>query len=325
MPDLQLLSATAPSQLATARALLAEIERADGASPVSDQALLAAAQGSRELFLITQAGTWATAEIGGDKEVGVGEVGVGVIGEGEIDLALLPNHRGVEAEATALRLLLARTAGDVRCWVHGDRPETEAALAGAGFSPARSLYRMALDPDLLPADGVRALDLPAPAGYSLRGYGTAAGDDAAWVAVNAAAFATHPEQGRITVAQFAQMRQESWFDPEDLILLDAGSELAGSTWVKTLRGGEAGGEAVSCELYAVGVRPAHAGKGLGRLLLKATLARMAEHAPGAVTLYVDGDNTAAVGLYESARFTIDSRSRQWLRPGTGNPSVTMEP
>lgn len=245
---------------------------------------------------------------------------MGVVGDGEVDLALLPAFRTPAFEASALRLILAQSSGEVRSWVHGERPSTEAALTAEGFAPVRSLFRMALDPDLLPTDGVRALELPAPAGLSLRAFGTAPGDEEEWVAANAAAFATHPEQGRITVADFATMREEAWFDREDLILLDAGRELAGSTWVKTLR--EAGG--VSCELYAVGVRPSYAGRGLGRLLLRATLARMAEHAPAEVTLYVDGDNVAAVGLYESAGFTIDSRSKQWLRPDLSSPNARMD-
>lgn len=309
----QLLSAqnsASPEEVwAEARRLLAEIERADGASPVSDQAMIAAAQGTRELFLVM---------------LGAAAVGVGVAGEGEIDLALLPEHRAPEVEAGAFKLLLSHSSGDVRTWVHGDRPATAEALSSAGFVPARSLFRMALDPDLLPAAGVRALDLPAPDGLTLRAYGTAEGDDAAWVAANAAAFATHPEQGRITVADFAQMRAEPWFDSEDLILLDAGDQLAGSTWVKTLRGEGGKPGSVACELYAVGVRPSYAGRGLGRLLLDVTLARMAEHGPESVTLYVDGDNEPAVGLYESAGFTVDSRSMQWLKTDSASPSVRMD-
>lgn len=300
---------------ADAQLILAEIERATGASPISDQALLAVSQGARQLLMITRAdeepSTAAPASAA---------IGVGVIGEGELDLALLPEHRTPENEARALRTLLTHASGELRSWVHGDQPSFAQSLATAGFTPARSLYRMALDPDLLPAGAGPALALPVPVGLALRAYGTAEGDDAAWVAANAAAFASHPEQGRITVEDFARMRQEPWFDASDLLLLDAGSELAGSTWVKTLRD-EAG---VSCELYAVGLRPEYAGRGLGRLLLQATLARMAEHTPERVTLYVDGDNTAAVGLYESAGFTIDSRSMQWLRPDSGVASVRMD-
>ncbi|MBP1327164.1 mycothiol synthase [Leucobacter exalbidus] len=318
MSNPQLHAVTQPESLAHARALLTEIELADGASPVSDQAMLAAAAGLRELFLIT-----AGDPLPASHSIPADLAGVGIIGEGELDLAIIAGLRSPEFTAQTLRLLLERAPGEVRSWVHGDRPETDAALTAAGFHPARSLYRMALDPDLLPTDQVAPLALPTPAGLRLRAFGAEASvdaDAAAWVAANAAAFATHPEQGRITVADFAQMRLEPWFDSDDLLLLDAGGELAGSTWVKTLRDG---GD-VSCELYAVGVRPSYAGQGLGKLLLRATLARMAEHRPSAVSLYVDGDNSTAVGLYERAEFTIDSRSRQWLRPDLGTPSDRMD-
>lgn len=313
-------STPAAAQLVQARSVLAEIECSDGASPVSDQAMLAVVQGSRSLILVAADDAHTGVQSAPAAASNDVPVAVGVVGEGEIDLAILPEFRTSSFEAATLHLLLSRASGELRSWVHGDRPGIEATLAAAGFAPARSLYRMALDPDLIPRDGMLALDLPVPAGFTLRSFGTAPGDDAAWVAANAAAFATHPEQGRITVADFATMREEPWFDPEDLILLDAGDELAGSTWVKTLR--EAG--TVACELYAVGVRPSYAGQGLGRLLLNVTLARMAEHAPASVTLYVDGDNAAAVGLYESAGFTIDSRSKQWLRPDMSAPNATME-
>ncbi|MHA3682756.1 mycothiol synthase [Leucobacter sp. HY1908] len=311
---------------AVAQRILAEIEQADGASPVSDQALLAVSQGARRLLLIAPDGSELDgAKLDGAKLDGAA-IGVGVIGEGELDLALLPAHQTPEDTGAALRTLLAHAAGSLRSWVHGDREVIARALAAAGFTPARSLYRMALDPDLLPAGAGPALALPTPAGLALRAYGTEPGDDDAWVVTNAAAFASHPEQGRITVEDFARMRQEPWFDSGDLLLLDAGDELAGSTWVKTLRsdGHATGGDEVSCELYAVGVRPEYAGRGLGRLLLDATLARMAEHAPARVTLYVDGDNTAAVRLYETAGFTIDSRSMQWHRPDSGAASARMD-
>lgn len=317
MSALHLVFADSSESRAQARSLIAEVERADGASPISDQALIATEQGSRTLLLLMQHSTAAVSER---------VCGVGVVGEGELDLALLPEFRSPEIETEALQLLLTRATGEQRFWVHGERPATEAALTNAGFVPARSLYRMALDPALLPTGQTRALDLTPPAGFSLRAYGTATNDDAAWVAANAAAFATHPEQGRITIADFAQMRQEPWFDSADLILLDAGDQLAGSTWVKTLRDtdDQATEPGVTCELYAVGVRPEYAGKGLGRLLLDVTLARMAEHAPHEVTLYVDGDNTAALRLYESAAFTVDSSSRQWLLAETGTPNATID-
>lgn len=331
-----------------AKPIIARAEQADGSSPVSDQAILAATQGQRELLLFSE----AEAEQAHDAQGGSGEqppVAVAILGQGELDLVVDPPARGRGVGTAALRELLtlprAAEAGPDRepgllAWAHGENPAATALLRGAGFAAVRSLYRMALDPSLLPARTADPFAVEFPAGYELRAFdadraastghgagqpgdaGTEAGaeapadagaDASAWVAVNARAFATHPEQGRVTLADFALMRAEDWFDPNDLFLLAApeGEDLAGFTWVKTLRDGER----TETELYAIGVDPAQAGRGLGRALLDVTLARMAQHAPERVTLYVDGENERAVHMYEAAGFTIDSRSTQWRGPG----------
>ncbi|RGE18784.1 mycothiol synthase [Leucobacter sp. wl10] len=290
-----------------AREVVAAAESFDGASPLSDQAMLAAARGRRALLLFSEPGR------------SVRPAAVGVIGQGELDLVVRPEDRGRGIGSTALRLLLEHETGELLAWAHGENPAAETLLRGAGFDPVRSLYRMALDPALLPGDGRDPLALPAPPGLRLRAFEPdRPADAAAWVRANAAAFADHPEQGRITEADFALMRQEEWFDPADLILLadDDSGELAGSTWIKAV-----GAEA---ELYAVGVRPEYAGRGLGRLLLDVTLARMAQHSPERVTLYVDGENERAVRMYEHASFTLDSRSRQWRRRALSEVDARMD-
>lgn len=306
--------------------LLSRAEAHDGSSPVSDQAMLAVSQGQRELFLFRSASGTVVA--------------AGIIGQGELDLVVDPEHRSHGVGTAALELLLehnrAGSSGNILAWAHGVNPAANALLERAKFTPVRSLYRMALDPDLLPAAGS---PVTLPAGFTLRNFDPSRpGDAEAWVRVNAAAFATHPEQGRISVQDFALMRKEPWYDDADLFLLetddgtgspDDGTEshLVGYTWVKTQPsaasegdtasdGGAAGGN-TETELYAVGVDPEYAGKGLGRTLLDVTLARMADHDPSRVTLYVDGENERAVRMYETAGFTIDSRSRQWQVGATG--------
>ena len=292
-----------------ARPILDRAELADGNPPVSDQALLAAGQGQRALLLFTET-------------EGATPVAVGIVGQGELDLVVDPEARGRGLGTAALRILLETPAArepapggstGPLAWAHGDNPAAEALLRGAGFEAVRSLYRMALDPALLPELPTDPFAAPLPAGFELRTFDAATPDDArAWVQVNARAFASHPEQGRVTLEDFALMRAEPWFDPADLFLLRATDtgRTAGFTWVKTLRDGAA----PETELYVIGIDPDFAGAGLGRALLAVTLARMAQHRPNRVTLYVDGDNTRAVRMYEAAGFTIDSRSTQWRGP-----------
>lgn len=294
-----------------ARAILAASEAYDGTPPVSDQALLSVQQGGRELVLFSDARSGSEIDSAQDAAA------VGIVGDGELDLVVHPKYRGRGIGAAALQDLIFRAGGTaLRAWVHGAHPAADAMLAHAGFAPVRTLYRMALDPTKLPVAAAVPGSYASPEGFSIRPFDpTAEADPALWVRVNAAAFATHPEQGRITEADFALQRAEPWFDPNDLLLLEApgGERLAGSTWIKTVRTTDAGAPHTETELYAVGVDPAFTGRGLGRVLLEATLARMAEHTPDRVTLYVDGENERAVNMYLAAGFEIDSRSRQWLR------------
>ena len=314
--------------LKLARPLIDRAEAADGTPPVSDQALLAVSQGQRKMVVFAEHGVGVVDPAGTAPQATL-PVAIGIIGQGELDLVVDPGARGRGIGTTALARLLEQTNGEVLTWAHGDNPEANDLLERAGFTPVRSLYRMALDPTFLPEGDTDPFAVEFPEGFELRTYGTDPLDDEAWVRTNAIAFADHPEQGRVTVADFALMRAEPWFDAADLFLLEAPengggtaaapAKLAGSTWVKTLRGGDSadadsgGGAATETELYAIGVDPAYAGKGLGRALLEVTLARMAQHSPDRVTLYVDGENERAVNLYLAAGFTVDSRSQQWRR------------
>ena len=304
------------AHLVAARELLAEAEANDGSSPVSDQAMLAAAQGQRALLFAE-----------GDSTVG--PIALAIVGQGEVDLVVRPAERGngvgSSMLAAALDHLQARS-GELRAWAHGDNPAADALLGSAGFTPVRALLRMDLDPALLPQDARDPLATPVPSGLTLRAFDPGNPADAtAWVRANAASFADHPEQGRITEADFTLMREEGWFDPDDLILLvDADGAVVASTWIKTIPSGDNVEGSRECELYALGVRPEYAGQGLGRLLLDVTLARMAQHRPTQVSLYVDGENQRAVELYERALFTVGSSSRQWLRAAGPADSARMD-
>ena len=278
------------------REILDEATHHDGTPPVSDQALLAVGQGRRQL--VTQRDA------------------VGIIGEGEVDLVVRPSARG---EGIGKKLLHTLISGEdhpseLRAWAHGENPTATALLRGAGFKPVRELLRLALDPALL--DQAIATARPMPSGFEVLPH--TAGSDAQaddWVRVNAAAFASHPEQGLMTRADFDALTREPWFAADDLRLAYVTSgehqgKLAGFAWVKTVRETDA----TETELYVLGVDPTFSGIGLGAALLGETLRCMATHAPDRITLYVDGDNTNAVALYVRAGFVIEQRSTQYLRP-----------
>jgi len=76
--------------------------------------------------------------------------------------------------------------------------------------------------------------------------------------------------------------------------------LAGFHWTKIHEA--AGGAGRTGEVYVVGVHPAEQGTGLGRALTLAGLHYLRDREIPWVMLYVDGENTAAIRLYESLGF-----------------------
>ena len=93
-------------------------------------------------------------------------------------------------------------------------------------------------------------------------------DEDAWLAVNAAAFAGHSEQGRWTRADLLAREAEPWFDPAGFLLAERENVLLGFHWTKVHADGMG-------EVYVLGVDPAAHGLGLGSALLdpRARLAR----------------------------------------------------
>jgi mycothiol synthase len=192
----------------------------------------------------------------------------------------------------------------VRIWAHGDLPAAARLAADGGFTRVRALYQLR-----------RSLRTPVPEarlpeGITLRAFVPGADEDE-WLAVNAAAFADHPEQGSWTRAELEHREAQPWFDPAGFFLAVRDGRLAGFHWTKVHGQRQAAGEDASGpaapdgrtgEVYVVGVHPREQGTGLGRALTLAGLAYLRAQEIPEVMLYVDGENTAAIRLYESLGF-----------------------
>src|SRR5262249_34087880 len=120
-------------------------------------------------------------------------------------------------------------------------------------------------------------------------------------AVNAAAFAHHPEQGSLTQRDLDDRKAEPWFDPQGFFLAERegerGPELIGFHWTKGHAEEQLG------EVYVLGVRPGAPGGGLGRAHTTIGLRHLAAQALPTAMLYVDADNKAALTVYERLGFT----------------------
>jgi mycothiol synthase len=149
--------------------------------------------------------------------------------------------------------------------------------------------------------------LPAPripAGVTVRTFRPGA-DDEAWVALNARAFAAHPEQGAWTLDDLRHRLREPWFDAAGFFVAERDGELVGFHWTKVHGGGAGGahGHEPIGEVYVVGVDPGEQGSGLGKALTLAGLQHLRGLGLAQAMLYVDADNAAAVGLYSRLGFT----------------------
>lgn len=197
----------------------------------------------------------------------------------------------------------------VSVWAHGDLPAARAFAAAHGLERTRELHVMGIDLDTGgPGGRADGGELPAPPdGVTVATFRPGV-DEEAWVRLNAAAFADHPEQGRMSVGDLEDREGEPWFDPERLWLAreaDGAGELLASLWLK-----QQPGEDVA-ELYVLGVHPGAQGRGLGGWFTRVALADSAARGARRMILYVDGDNEAAVRTYERAGLGIDRTEAQY--------------
>lgn len=269
------LDALTPSMQEILRTLTSEIEAHDGVSPINESAALGI-QGLREADFFFY----------GKRSEPHGFV---VVDErdGTLLLGVHPDFRR-QGVGTELAEEALRAHPDSSVWAFGTLPGAAALAKRVGLTPVRELLRMekALD----------AVDAPAvPEGFELTSYTPA--DAEAVVAVNAEAFAHHPEQGRLTVNEFLDLTRQPWFDPEGLILAKRDGVLAGFHWTK--RHGDGMGE-----VYVLAVASAFEGKGLGRVLLEAGLAHLHRAGDDRVQLYVEGDQERVVRMYTNSGFTV---------------------
>ncbi|NJP47009.1 mycothiol synthase [Actinacidiphila epipremni] len=274
--------------------LIAAAAKADGQPAVSEQGRLHVRRpgrtGVRHLLL------WAPeGEDGRDVLAGYGQIeDTDPVEAPAAEFLVHPGHR-LRGHGRALGdALLGASAHRLRVWAHGGHPAARHLAVQLGLSLFRELRQMrrALDAGL---DGLPEPVLPP--GVTVRTFRPGE-DDAAWLALNARAFAHHPEQGSLTQRDLDDRMSEPWFDPAGFFLAFRGAELVGFHWTKVHSDLGLG------EVYVVGVSPTAQGGGLGRALTAIGLRHLAADRglPG-VLLYVDADNAPAVAVYERLGFT----------------------
>ncbi|MEU6526188.1 mycothiol synthase [Streptomyces sp. NPDC046924] len=292
-------TALPPEQVEAVLALLDEAARTDGQQAVSEQGRLQLRGGERAgvthlLLFLTHETSGASGSDGGkDGElVGYAQLeDTDPVEPPAAELVVHPSHRGQGHGRALGSALLAASGKRLRVWAHGGHSAARHLAQVLGLTLFRELRQMRR-----PLAGLELPDPVLPEGVTVRTF-VPGQDDAAWLALNAAAFAHHPEQGALTQRDLDDRKAEPWFDPEGFFLAEReGGGLVGFHWTKVHRAEGLG------EVYVLGVSPQAQGGGLGKSLTTIGLRHLARQGLPTAMLYVDADNKAAVAVYERLGF-----------------------
>lgn len=220
-------------------------------------------------------------------------------GDAPVDLAVHPDHRRRGHGSALLETLLNQ--GERRFWAHGDLPAARGWAALLGLQRERTLLRLAL------SSTAQIAQPEAPAGTTIRQFGD--DDLPGLLAVNARAFATHPEQRGMDRVEFDRRAQSDWFDPRGLFVAERNGRVVGFHWTK-VDGGVG-------EVYVLAVDPDHHGELLGAALLAHGLRHLTAAGVDVIELYVEEDNARALDLYTDAGFTEVGRDVLYLSTTPG--------
>ncbi|MDR2564550.1 MAG: GNAT family N-acetyltransferase [Bifidobacteriaceae bacterium] len=323
----QLVGALEPSVRQQALDLARQVREHDGVEAISEAPLLALSDGDP---FVTHILAWKNGELAGYSQRDA---------EGaSAELAVIPGARRLGLAKAIVRTLATDTP-QVRLWAHGDLGAARMVADSVGLVAVRELWEMTSDRGRGggPAGGASAgwpLDVTggdsagvAPAGgegvavpaaqgepaarFAARGFNPSA-DRAAWIDLNSAAFAGHPEQGKMRVEDLDRRMAEAWFDPAGLLFAvpvradGSFGAPVGYVWTKIVDG--------IGEIYAIGVHPAAQGRRLGTWLLGVGLDHMERLGITEVRLFVEADNAPAIASYRRQGFVVTRRDIQYAFP-----------
>lgn len=297
--DLDLVSRLTDDQVAAVSGVIERATDVDGMRPVSEHVWLHLQEGGDEggLHLLARDVSGAL--------VGYAHLDVTDEVEGpSAEVAVDPSARRLGLGRLLVEDLIRRSPdGRMRLWAHGEQAGAAELATSLGFRRTRVLWQMR-----------RSLfaPLPRPAlpeGVEVRPFAVGV-DEAAWLDLNARAFAHLPDQGGWAEADLLRREREPWFEPAGFLVAWRGSRMVGYHWTKvhgSTRHRTPGSahfhqhEPIG-EVYVVGVDPAERGTGLGRSLTLLGLAHLRAKDLAQAMLYVDATNTPAIALYESLGF-----------------------
>jgi mycothiol synthase len=321
------------SEAAAVLALVSAATEQDGVGPLSEHVMLHLRYGgdprARNLLL------YSKRELAGYAHLDPTDPVAGPSGE----LVIHPAHRrrGLGHELTSA---LVAEAGDqpLRLWAHGDLPAATRLAAAAGFDRVRALWQMRRSlqtrigrPQVADGITIRTFDVGRDEDQWVEVNSKAFSrhpEQGEWTRTDLDLREREPwfdpdgfflaERGRKIVGfhwtKIHGRAEEAPERPVEGLAADhderrvhhgegqAADRGAGQA-VDRGAGPSGHGHEPIGEVYVVGVDPAERGTGLGRALTVIGLRYLRSRGLFQVMLYVDEDNTAAIGLYESLGFT----------------------
>ena len=236
-----------------------------------------------------------------------------------IRLGVVKPHRssgiGTALLETCLAHLEGRGAGtpiDEYCLAAWLPAEGAAAFAARhGFQHARYYWKMARPRGSLP-------ETVWPAGIEHRVFDGGEAMLRDWNDAYLASFAEHYHFVRSSLDQARAFTRQRTFRPEGLVLAYRGGRCVGFCR-NTIREREG-------EVSLLGVVPEARGLGLGRALLRWSVAWLERMDAEPIVLAVDGENESALALYRSEGFQVERTREFWARsvsssarPGSRSP------
>jgi mycothiol synthase len=294
-PGVEVVGPLDADEVRAVSALVEAATEADGVRPLSEHVMLHLRYGGDDR--VRNVLVWQ-----GDRLLAYGHLDVtDEVAGASAEVVVHPAYRGRGLGRLLVETTLAETPdGRLRLWAHGGHPAAAALAAALGFRQSRWLWQMR-----------RSLyaalpEVELPPGVTLRTFEPGR-DDEAWLRLNAAAFAGHPEQGGWTLDDLHRRIREPWFDPDGFFLAERDGRLVGFHWTK-VHGGqghthEGHGHDPIGEVYVVGVDPSERATGLGRALTVAGLRHLRHLGLPDAMLYVEADNAPAIRLYQGLGFT----------------------
>lgn len=219
------------------------------------------------------------------------------LGHWAMEVVLIPGFREPAAVADLIGATRAVLPGGDRVAIWSTEDHVTEGLIATGYVETRKLLKLSMH---LP---VEATAQP-PAGIRIERF-LPGSDEDAWLELNNAAFAGHPENGALRPADLAERMSRPWFDADGFLMAWEGVRLVGSCWTKMH-------DRFVGEIYIIAVDPEARGRGIGRVLLESGIGYLERQRRATmVMLYVEADNESGLRLYRTIGFETEAVARQF--------------